>query len=117
VIFQLNGSEMADWMECWCFRCQHDHGMTHTEDTEELGCPHAESIWSGRDDPVFSPHGETWWRTIPAGVVCSEFTPCTQCPPDDPNAERRNGETRAEFHDRLRAEIIALPRVEEQADG
>ena len=112
MIFRLNVSGMADWMECWCFRCQHDHTQSHPGAPEEGGCAHVLNAWLGTDDPVFVPHGETWDRTVPAGVVCTAFTPCTSCPPDDPNAERRGGETRAEFCDRLRAEIIALPRVE-----
>lgn len=114
MIFQLNGSEMADWQECWCWRCKHDHGFSHDGSMRaENGCPLVlKTIW-GEDAPEFSAHGADWFRTIPAGVVCSAFELCElpECK-DGPDAERRGGETRREFHDRLRAETIALPVVE-----
>ncbi len=50
--FALNGSEMADWMECWCWRCEHDHDMSHAGATEENGCGHVLATLIGADDPV-----------------------------------------------------------------
>ena len=26
-----SGTELLDWQEVWCFRCKHDHNMTHVE--------------------------------------------------------------------------------------
>lgn len=107
---QLNTTEMLDWMELWCFRCEHDHGWSHPpNDENEDGCQLvARSIW---DDDVteFEPRHPQWWRHIPAEVSCSAFKLCSRCAPDPPDAERRGGETRREFHDRLRAETLAQP--------
>ncbi len=114
MIFRLNASEWMDWAECWCFRCEHDHTMSHRTAPEEDGCPHVARSLIGADDPVFVPVGEAPLCTIPAGVVCSAFMPCAKCPPDDPNAERRGGETRAEWHDRLRNETLALNVMEDE---
>lgn len=111
VIFSLNGSEAADWMEVWCFRCEVDHDMTHQGGCEEVGCSLLVKMVLGEDVPQFTPHGDQWFRTIPATVACAEFKRCTLCPPDPPDAERRGGETRREFHDRLRADTMALPVV------
>ncbi len=113
--FALKATEMSDWMECWCFRCKHDHLWSHfPHDEEGDGCDLILRSIVGKDVPEFTPHGETWWRTIPAGVVCSRFERCEAPECQDPSdAERRGGETRAEFHDRLRAETIAEPEVAE----
>lgn len=112
--FQLNGSEMADWQECWCFRCAHDHLFSHApHDMEDDGCPLILRAGCGEDVAQFEPHGDDWYRTIPAGVVCREFVPCTATECNDHGDEERRGcETWREFHDRLRAETIALPRVD-----
>lgn len=110
--FSLGTTEMLDWQECWCFRCERDHAFSHFTNDEGEGCPHLLNAVLGNDDPVFEARGDDAFIFIPANVVCADFTPCTLCPPDDPNAERRQGETRAEFHDRMRAETLALPRTE-----
>ena len=111
--FSLNGSEMADWMECWCFRCRHDHFWSHADhDQEEDGCALIRATIIGEDRPEFTAHGARWYMTIPAGVVCSRFEACSapECN-DQGDEERRGGETQREFRDRLRAETIALEEV------
>jgi hypothetical protein len=114
VIFRLNGTETLDWQELWCFRCEHEHKMTHGSEWGDGsdGCPLLLKMILGEDVPEFVPHGEDWWRTLPATVACTQFAACTQCPDDGPETERRGGETRREFHDRLRQETLALPMVE-----
>lgn len=109
MIFQLNGSEMADWQECWCFRCARDHLWSHAgHDQDADGCPLILKSILGEDVPQFIPHTD-WYRSVPANVSCSAFVPCNapECQ-DGPDAERRGGETRREFHDRLRRETLAL---------
>ena len=112
MILRLNTTEQLDWMELWCFRCEHDHVFSHGEETGE-GCPLLLKMALGEDVAEFEPRDPDWWRQIPAGVSCSRFQACTQCPPDPPDAERRGGETRREFHDRLRAELLAQPIIED----
>lgn len=107
MILRLNGTETLDWQECWCFRCQHDHAYSHGQQQEADGCQLLLAMALGDDVPEFEARHEKWWAYIPAEVSCSRFKACEQCPPDPPDAERRGGETRREFHDRLRAETLA----------
>jgi len=110
VIFQLNASETADWQECWCFQCVKDHHFSHLGDAEDGdGCPVLLPMLTGDDAPHFRPHDKEWFCFIPAEVSCSEFEPCTECPPERSDAERRGGETRRGFHARLREETLAKP--------
>ncbi len=113
MIFQLNGSEMADWQDVWCGHCAKDHLWSHAgHDQDADGCPLILKSILGEDVPQFIPHTD-WFRSLPANVSCSSFEVCDapECQ-DAPDAERRGGETRREFHDRLRAGTIALPIVE-----
>ncbi len=112
MIFTLNTTEMLDWQECWCFRCARDHQYSHVEENGD-GCPLVLDMLIGNDARQWVPHGADW-HTIPASVECSAFVPCEapECQ-DGPNAERRNGETRREFHDRMRREIIGTARLDE----
>ena len=109
--FQLNTTEMLDWQEGWCFRCQHDHQYSHVE-PEADGCSLLLAMVLGDDVPEFEPRDPDWWRMIPAPVSCQRFTLCTSCPPDPPAAERRGGLTRREFHDQIRADVLTHPVVE-----
>lgn len=115
MILRLGTTELLDWQEVWCFRCEHDHSLSHASGDETGGCPLLLTQILGEDVAEFEARDPEWWRFIPAEVSCSRFTPCTQCPPDAPDAERRGGETRREFHDRLRAETLARPIVQETA--
>jgi hypothetical protein len=113
--FQLNSTEMADWQELWCFRCEHDHGFSHLAEEgleERDGCPLLTAMVLGDDVPDFEPRDSQWPLYVPAQVSCRRFTECTACLPDPPDAERRGGETRREFHDRLRRDMQALPVVD-----
>lgn len=115
--FQLNTTEWLDWAENWCFRCKHDHLWSHPpHDEEGDGCPLIRHSICGEDVPEFEARSVDWWRTIPAEVSCSRFELCTapECT-DQGTEERRDGETRRQFHDRLRAETLALPVVKEEA--
>lgn len=112
MILRLNTTEMLDWMEVWCFRCEHDHAFSH-EDQLDDGCPLLLKMVLGEDVPEFEVRDPDWWRQIPAGVSCSRFQECAQCPPDPPDAERRCGLTRREFFDQIRAEMLAQPVVSE----
>lgn len=67
----------------------------------------------GDDVAEFQPRDPEWWHFLPAEVSCANFKECGQCAPDEPDAERRGGETRREFHDRLRAETLARPICED----
>ena len=116
---RLNGTETLDWQELWCFRCQHDHAFSHNKSGEwgesDDGCPLLVAVALGDDVAEFEARDEKWWAVIPAEVSCARFEKCTACPPDPPDAERRGGETRREFHDRLRAETLARPVVADTA--
>ncbi len=108
---RLNTTEFLDWAECWCFRCEHDHEFSHGAENDTGGCPLLVTQACGDDVAEFEARDVKWWGYIPALVSCSRFTLCTRCEPEPPDAERRGGETRREFHDRLRAEILARPVV------
>ena len=76
MIFQLNGSEMADWQEVWCWRCAKDHGFSHDGSMRaEFGCPLLVKALAREDVPEFVPHTD-WFRTIPANVSCAAFVSC-----------------------------------------
>lgn len=107
----LNGTEFADWQEAWCNRCQAEHAATHppNQDNYDEGCPLILGWALQEDVPEWQPRDSEWFAYLPARVSCSSFAECSDCPPDAPDAERRAGETRREFHDRLRAEMLALP--------
>jgi|ERR1035437_1300883 hypothetical protein len=107
--FQLNASEHADWQEVWCWRCKNDHEFSHIPGQEDEGCPLIADGIMGEDVAEFAPIRKDWWFTIPASVTCSAFEVCTLCPAESPDAERRGGETRREFYDRLRTEMLATP--------
>jgi len=110
VKLRLNASEMADWQELWCFRCENDHTYSHTiEEGNGCGILADNYLADEADDLIteFVPFREDWWRTIPASVTCSAFKACTKCPTESPDEERRQGQTRREFYDGLRAEMIA----------
>ena len=111
VKFSLNTTEMLDWQENWCFRCVHDHDWSHTGKEEGEPCELTVPMVLGHDVPQFEARDPEWWRMIPAPVSCSRFELCDRCPDESPDAERRSGETRREFHDRLRAETLAQPVV------
>jgi hypothetical protein len=108
--FSLNTSEMLDWQEIWCFRCQNDHTFSHT-DQQEKGCPLIARSLLDEDVAEFQPRDPDWWRSIPAVVSCAAFKVCDDCPPEADDAERRGGETFREFHDRIRTEMLAMPTV------
>ena len=108
MILRLNGSELADWMEVWCFRCEYDHYFSHANEIGD-GCDLVLAYALQEDQIEWESRDPEWSSYLPARVSCKSFTSCTKCPPDDPQAERRNGETRREFHDRIRAETLALP--------
>lgn len=107
--FQLNTTEWLDWAENWCFRCERDHLFSHVN--EDDGCELCARSILGEDLPEFEAHDPDWWRMVPAPISCSQFKLCTLCPPEPPDAERRGGLTRREFHDKLRAEVLAAPVV------
>ena len=110
MIFSLNGTEMLDWQEVWCFRCEHDHGWSHTPcDEDEEGCTVLLTIVQGLDAPELKARDPEWWRTLPAEVSCSKFKECTRCGPEPVDAERRGGLTRREFFDQYRNRMLARP--------
>lgn len=111
MILRLNTTEMLDWQEVWCFRCEHDHRFSHV-DQEADGCPLLVKMVCGEDVAEFDARDPEWFRMIPAPVSCTEFKLCGSCPPDPPDAERRNGETYREFVDRHRADVLSQPVVE-----
>ena len=108
--FQLKASESADWMEVWCFRCKNDHDCSHVPSGDgDSGCEIIAHSMLGDDVPELTPRRKDWWFTIPATVTCSAFELCDECPPESPDVERRGGESRREFYDRLRSEMLKIP--------
>lgn len=88
-----NGTEFLDWQEVWCFRCRHDHHMTHVSDDKqdvERGCEILTMCAIGDDShPALRPAGYTILvgdgqhveipadgYSIPAAVVCDRFALC-----------------------------------------
>ena len=107
---RLNTTEMLDWQELWCFRCERDHAFSHVPDGDN-GCDIlVDNYLADEADELiteFVPVTEDWWRYLPANVVCSAFEVCTKCPDEASDAERRGGVTQREFYDGLRAQMIA----------
>lgn len=113
---EIGTTEMLDWQTIWCSRCQHDHAFSHGSnwqlpDPQGDGCPLLVKVIHGEDLPEMQPRRPDALCYIPAEVSCSQFTLCTSCAPERADAERRGGETRREFRDRLRGEMLARPVV------
>lgn len=88
------GSEHLDWQEVWCFRCRHDHGMSHGPDNDEgPGCdvalrvvidePIPEIIEAGYtvlyEDEDGDEHEysiEPVCNSLPAAAYCTKFELC-----------------------------------------
>lgn len=108
--FPSSGSELLDWQEVWCFRCAHDHGMSHGPEHETgEGCDimlraicdeeTPEVIQSGYvvvfEDEAGGRHEHTIANVcneLPAAAFCTSFTLC------EPNCRRHvNGATIVEL--------------------
>jgi hypothetical protein len=83
-----NGTEHLDWQEVWCFRCKHDHDMSHGGDGGDLGCPILLKALIGEPLPEISEAGYTIVyhdgehevpnvsNSLPAAAFCSQFELC-----------------------------------------
>lgn len=106
--FQLNTTEMLDWQEVWCFRCENDHEYSHTDEYNN-GCEILRRVVIGDDVLELQPRDANWQSQIPAPVSCDKFKLCNACPGDAPDLERRQGLTRRQFMDEERDRVLALP--------
>jgi hypothetical protein len=93
--FPSTGSELLDWQEVWCFRCIHDHGVSHGPEYEDGtgGCDimlraaidedTPEVIQSGYVVVFEDEDGDCHEHTIPnvcnslpAAAFCTHWEPC-----------------------------------------
>ncbi len=89
-----NGSEHLDWCEVWCFRCRHDHDLSHPAGPETgPGCDIALRMVSDEDTPELEDAGYVIHfhdddgdehtheipnvsNSLPAATFCTSWEPC-----------------------------------------
>lgn len=82
-----NGTMGHLWMDRWCFRCVHDHGMSHTPDSDpDKGCEVVLRLMMDDPTPELIDHDEMNDRGwTPDSLECRLFERCP-CR-DDPGWE------------------------------
>jgi len=69
-----NGTDLDIWLHQWCYRCDHDHNLTHPNGPENgEGCPITARLVAELY-PI-----EALSIADDGGLVCEDFTLCAPC--------------------------------------